>query len=162
MGSLAPGKEKGVASWKTALEESFVADPPAGSNGSEMLLRDRQEWEQIIKHIDDKAKDASDKCATSISAKLDVASFKGQDLFLHSPTGYCRDAVNTITTICAKDAGKAAVQKNVSTVTCKRSDAGTKATRDGKAVSIHLDPAKTGIVSKSGATSWKSALEEIL
>jgi hypothetical protein len=156
------GKEKGVASWKTALEESFVADPPPSTNGGEMLLRDRQEWEQMIKLIDEKAKDASDKCGTTITAKFDVASFKGQDLFVHSPTGACRDAVNNVTAICAKDSGKAAVQKNVSTISCKRGDTGTKVTRDGKTLSVQLDPAKTGIVSKSGATSWKSALEEIL
>ena len=156
------GKEKGVSSWRSALLESFVADPPPGTNGSEMLLRDRQSWEEIIKHIDEKAKAASDKCGTTITAKWDVASFKGQDLFQQSPTAACRDAINNVTNLCAVDSGKAAVQKNVSTVTCKRSDDGTKVTRDGKTLSVQLDPVKSGIVSKGGATSWRSALLEIL
>jgi hypothetical protein len=156
------GKEKGVSSWKSALEESFVADAPAGSNGGEMLLRDRQEWEQMVKLIDEKAKAASDKCGTTVTAKFDIASFKGQDLAKHPPTAACRDAVNNITAICAKDSGKSAVKKNVSTITCKRSDDGTKVSRDGNALSVQLDPAKPGISSKSGASSWKTALEEIL
>ncbi len=157
------GKEKNVSSWKTALEESFVADAPSGTNGGEMLLRDRLEWDQMIKHIDDKAKDASDKCGVAITAKFDVASFKGQDLAKSPPTAACRDAVNNVTAICAKDSGKAAVQRNVSSITCKRGDDGTKVSRDGTKLTVQLDPAKTGIVGKKpGATSWKSALEEIL
>jgi len=156
------GKVKGVSSWRSALIESFVADPPPGTNGSEMLLRERLSWEEIIKEIDEKGKAVSDKCGTTITAKLDVASFKGQDLFVNSPTGACRDSVSTLSSICANDSGKAAVQKNVSTVTCKRSDEGTKVTRVGKALSVQLDPAKTGIVAKSGGTSWRTALLDIL
>jgi hypothetical protein len=156
------GKEKGVSSWRSALLENLVADPPPNTNGSEMLLREREQWESIIKEIDERGKSASEKCGTPITAKLDIASFKGQDLWVHPPTGACRDAVNTLANLCARDVGKSAVQKNVSTVTCKRSDNGTKVTRDGKALSVQLDPVKSGVVSKSGGTSWKSALEEIL
>ena len=68
-----------------------------------------------------------------------------------------------VTAICARDSGKAAVKKNVSSITCKRGDDGTKVSRDGTKLTVQLDPAKTSIVGKKpGATSWKSALEEIL
>jgi hypothetical protein len=140
---------------------SFTAAPAAGAE-PEMSLKDRQQWDEMTKHIEDKARLASEKCGTTITAKFDIPSFKGQDLFRQSPTAGCRDAINTLTAICAKDSGKAAVKKNVATVTCKRSADGTKVTREGTELSVQLDPAKRGITSKSGATSWKTALEEIL
>lgn len=156
------GKAKAVSSWKTALEENFVADAPSSSNGSEMPLRDRLEWDQMITHIEEKAKNATDKCGTPISARFDIASFKGQDLAKQSPTAQCRDSINTLASTCSTELGKAAVKQKVASVWCKRSDEGTKVSRDGTKLVVHIDPAKPGIVSKSGGTSWKSALDEAL
>lgn len=141
----------------------LAATHPAEADGAEMSLKDKQQWAEMSKHIDAKAAQATEKCGTTITASFDIPSFKGQDLFRQSPTGACRDAVNTVTAICASDLGKATVQKSVSTITCRRSNDGTKVSREGKNVVIHLDPAKTAIVGKEkGSYSWKSALEETL
>jgi hypothetical protein len=157
------GKEKGSYSWKVALEEILVAAPPSGGEGSEMVLKDRLRWAEMSKHIDDKAAEASDKCGAKISGGFDIPSFKGQDLMKQSPTGACRDAVNTVTAICASTIGKGTVQKSVATLTCRRSTEGTKVIRQGKTVIIMLDPEKTSITGKEkGGYSWKSAFEEIL
>ena len=140
-----------------ATSQSAVAD------SSEMSLKERQAWDGMTKHIEEKAAQASEKCGTKITASFDIPSFKGQDIFRQSPTGACRDAINTVTALCASDIGKASVQKNLTTMTCRRSNDGTKATRSGTAVVILLDPNKTSIVGKEkGSYSWKSALEEIL
>ena len=112
--------------------------------------------------IDEKAKRASEKCGTPISGKLDVASFKGQDLFVHSPTAACRDSLNTVATICGTELGKTTVKSHVASVLCKKGDKGTKVSRDGSRLTVLIDPAKPGIVSKSGGTSWKTALDEAL
>jgi hypothetical protein len=151
------------ASWKSAIEDVLVATPPAGADVSEMVLKERLQWAEMTKHIDEKAKLASDKCGVTITAGFDIPSFKGQDLFKQPPTGVCRDVVNTVATLCSTPIGKSTVQKSVSTITCRKGADGTKATRQAKGIVVHADPAKTGIVGKQkGSYSWKSALEEIL
>lgn len=70
---------------------TFSTTQPAVAD-DEMSLKDKQAWAEIVKHMDEKAAAATEKCGTTITAKLDIASFKGQDIFKQSPTAQCREA----------------------------------------------------------------------
>jgi hypothetical protein len=140
----------------------IAASEPAEA-GDEMSLKDKKEWAQMTKVIEDRAEAASKKCETKISAKWDVASFKGTDLFQDSPTAKCRDLVYNVENLCTTDHGKAAVKEHVATITCKKSTDGTSVSRDGKALTVGIDRKSSAIKgAKPGSYSWKSALEEIL
>lgn len=141
----------------------FAAAPNASADDPEMSLKDKKQWAEMTKEIEEKAAQASEACGTKITAGFDIPSFKGTDLFKESPTAKCRDAVSTLSALCASDTGKEAVKKNVATVTCKKSTEGTKVTRDKKALTVHIDHKNPYIKGKEkGSYSWKSALEEIL
>lgn len=152
----------GGGSWKTTLEDILVASPPAGVDG-DMALKDRLAWAEMIKNIEQNAKDANQKCDAKIAVSFDVASFKGLDLFKQSPSAVCRDVVNNVAAICASPTGKKAVQSEVQSISCKRSNDGTKVTRQGSVLTVGFDPNNKSITGKKpGSYSWKSALEEVL
>lgn len=142
----------------------FVAASSSPASAEpEMSLKERQEWAEMTKIIEERAEAASKKCDTKITASFDIASFKGTDLFRDSPTAACRDLIYNVENLCSTDTGKTAVKNGVATISCKKSTDGTRVTRDGKALTVHIDRQHSSIQGKEkGSYSWKSALEEIL
>ena len=140
-----------------------IASSEPASADPEMSLKDRQEWAQMTKIIEERAEAASKKCETKIVASFDIPSFKGTDLFRESPTARCRDLVYNVENLCTTAVGKTAVKNSVSTITCKKSTDGVRVTRDSKSLTVHIDSKNPYIQGKQkGSYSWKSALEEIL
>jgi hypothetical protein len=141
----------------------LLAGSPPAEAGGEMSLKDKKEWAQMTKIIDARAEAASKKCETKITAKFDIPSFKGTDLFQDSPTAKCRDLIYNVENLCTTDEGKTSVKAHVATITCKKSTDGTSVTRDDKALTVNIDRKNPYIKgAKPGNYSWKSALEEIL
>lgn len=140
-----------------------IASSEPASADPEMSLKDRQEWAQMTKTIEERAEAASKACNTKITASFDIPSFKGTDLFRDSPTAACRDLIYNVGNLCTTEAGKSAVQSGVSTISCKKSTDGTSVARDAKALTVHIDRQNSSIKGKQkGSYSWKSALQEIL
>ena len=138
----------------------------AEADGPRMSLKDTQQWAENAKLVADKARVASEQCGTTITATIDIPSYKGWAPERLAPTEQCRDALVSIGAICRTPAGKSAVQQSVSTVTCRRSgdsNTGTKLTRQGKGVVVAIEPTKAYVVDKKGSTtSWEYALKEVL
>jgi len=140
-----------------------VAAAPSAEAGDGPTAKEKREWAEMTKIIEEKAAAASKKCETKITAKWDVASFKGTDVFQDSPTAKCRDLIYNVENLCTTDTGKESVKEHVDTITCRRSTDGTSVTRDGKALTVHIDRKNPYIKGKQpGSYTWKSALEEIL
>lgn len=136
-----------------AVSNRAGADP-------QMSLKDRQQWDEIKKEIAAKGAQASEKCGVTFDVSIDVGSFAGMDPFTQSPTAYCRDFIDNVKSVCSgSEIGKASVQKSASKIICKKSSDGTKATRSGKELTVHIDHGKTAI---TGGGSWKTTLEDIL
>lgn len=136
-----------------------VADPSAG-----MSLKEKQAWEERTAVIEKKAAEATNACGTKITAAWDVASFKGQDVEKQSPTAACRDAIYAVTWACSTEVGKAAVQRSVSSITCRSSSSGTKPALEGKHLVVGIDSGSGTITldGKPGSHSWSSAMNEIV
>ena len=129
-----------------------------------MSLHERQIWEERKVNLEKTAAGATTACGTTINAAFDIASFKGQDVDKVQPAAACRDAVLVLKTFCSDDVGKAAVQRSVSTVTCRSSTTGTKPVLNGKELVVNIDAKSTSIQleGKGNGWSWGGALAELV
>lgn len=174
-------KSGATTSWSRALQEVLTSAPPASAPPSpptsapgpapgtasapaEMSLQEREMWAGHTKLVDEKARDASKECGTTITATIDIASYKGVDTKLIPSE--CGGGITQVGALCRTPLGKSAVQQSVGTITCRarpNNDTGTTLTRQGKALVFTIAPNKAYIVDKKGSiTSWDYALREVL
>jgi hypothetical protein len=143
-------------SWQGALAELVHApNPEAGQ--PDMPLRERRHWDEIVAQRNKDAASTSSNCGTTISVKVDIASFKGLDIEKNPPGGKCRDAILALGSMCAfSPVAKKTVQNKVTNIVCKSSTDGTKPTLADHTLTVHIDP------NKSVNGSWKGVLENTL
>ena len=132
------------------------------SAGVNDTLAQKEGWALYASELARVTTKVNDTCGSALKTRYDPSTWPSFDPATDRTRGACEMAVSTLSAICATDPGKESVRA-LSGATCRFSTEGTKVSRDGKALTVWIDPAKTSIVGKeAGSYSWASALREVL
>ena len=130
--------------------------------GVEDTVAQKDGWANYATELNRVTTKVNDTCGSTIASNYNKASYPTFDPIQDRTQAACQAAVSTLSALCTTDAGKTSV-KALKTATCRFSTDGTKVTRDGTKLVVHVDPVKTSIVgAEAGSYSWASALREIL
>ncbi len=140
----------------------LMASVPLRAGDVEGTLAQKNGWADYQTGIDRTAAQVEAKCGGRLRAGYDKTSYPQFDPLRDRTRAACQAAVGTLAALCMNDAGKQFVQ-TLAAARCRLSTDGTRATRDGDTLIIHIDPQRTSIVgAQPGSYSWASALREIL
>ncbi len=140
----------------------LMASIPLRAADVEGTLAQKNGWAAYQTGIDRTAAQVDAKCGGRLRAGYDKSSYPQFDPLRDRTQAACQAAVGTLAALCMNDAGKQAVQP-LAAARCRFSTDGTRATRDGDTLIIHIDPQRTSITgAQPGSYSWASALREIL
>lgn len=150
----------GVAA--ACLIASCLIAPAPLRAGEEGTLAQKKGWAVYQTGIDRTATQVDAKCGGRLRAGYDKASYPQFDPLRDRTQAACQAAVGTLAALCVNDAGKQSVRA-LAAARCRLSTDGTRVTRDGDTLIIHVDPARSSITgAQPGSYSWASALREIL
>lgn len=140
----------------------FMASAPLHAGDVEGTLAQKNGWADYQSGIDRTAAQVDAKCGGRLRAGYDKTSYPQFDPLRDRTRAACQAAVGTLAALCMNDAGKQSV-RTLAAAQCRLSADGTRATREGDTLIIHIDPQRTSITgAQPGSYSWASALREIL
>lgn len=140
----------------------LIASAPLHAADVDGTLTQKNGWAAYQTGIDRTAAQVDAKCGSKLRAGYDKTSYPQFDPLRDRTQAACQAAVGTLVALCLNDAGKQSVQA-LATARCRFSTDGTRVTRSGDTLIVHIDPERTSIVgAQAGSYSWASALREIL
>jgi len=140
----------------------LFASVPLRAADVEGTLAQKNGWAAYQTGIDRTAAQVDAKCGGRLRAGYDKTSYPQFDPLRDRTQAACQAAVGTLAALCMNDAGKQAVQA-LATARCRFSTDGTRVTRNGDTLIVHIDPERASITgAQAGSYSWASALREAL
>lgn len=140
----------------------LIVSVPLHAADVDGTLAQKNGWAAYQTGIDRTAAQVDAKCGGRLRAGYDKASYPRFDPIQDRTQAACQAAVGTLAALCMNDAGKQSVQA-LAAARCRFSTDGTRATREGDTLIIHIDPERASITgAQPGSYSWASALREIL
>lgn len=135
----------------------------AGDLSAQTAAAQKNGWATYATQLARVTTSVNKACSTNISAAYDKSSYKQFDPVTDRTQAVCQNGVNALASICKSDSGKAAA-KNITSITCRQSSAGTNVERDGEKLVINIDPKAPNIVGKKPERSynWVTAVRESL
>lgn len=140
----------------------LIASVPLPAADVDGTLAQKNGWAAYQTGIDRTAAQVDAKCGGRLRAGYDRTSYPQFDPLRDRTQAACQAAVGTLAALCMSDAGKQSVQV-LAAARCRFSTDGTRVTRNGDTLIVHIDPERTSITgAQPGSYSWASALREIL
>lgn len=140
----------------------LIASVPLHAADVDGTLAQKNGWAAYQTGIERTAAQVEAKCGGRLRAGYDKTSYPQFDPLRDRTQAACQAAVGTLAALCMNDAGKQSVQA-LAAARCRFSTDGTRVTRNGDTLIVHIDPERTSITgAQPGSYSWASALREIL
>jgi hypothetical protein len=141
----------------------FASLAAADDTSTKLTVAQKNGWAAYEKDLKAKEDAVNKACGTALKSSYDKASYPAFDPLKDRTQSACQAAVGTLVEVCRTAEGKAAVKEALTQTVCRLSSDGTRVSRNGGVLLIHIDPAKSTIVGqKPGGYNWKNALEEVL
>lgn len=147
---------------KLSIASAALLATTAWAADVDKTVAQKNGWASYQTELDRTVAKVNGKCNARLRASYDKSTYAEFDPIQDRTQSACQQAVGALESMCATDAGKAAVQ-GLKSATCEFSTAGTGVTVNAGALKVKIDPKKSSIAGKKpGSYSWKSAIEETL